>query len=149
MGRGEGRKRLKAGQRVPALCSLLVTACQRLIYFVRMYSIHCRFSHVRVCYPTDCRLPGSSLHGILLEESWSGLPSPPPGNLLDPGFKHKSPVSPALQVDSLPTEPPGKPQVLCLSFSLKYQLMFIFLTKRLHFRSFSLHKNEAGSTEFL
>ena len=35
------------------------------------------------------------------QEYWSGLPFPSPGNLLDPGFK---PGSPALQVDSLPTE---------------------------------------------
>ena len=35
------------------------------------------------------------------QEYWSGLPCPPPGDLLDPGIK---PGSPALQVDSLPTE---------------------------------------------
>ena len=29
--------------------------------------------------PTDCSLPGSSLHGISQEEYWSGLPFPPPG----------------------------------------------------------------------
>ena len=34
------------------------------------------------------------------------LPCPPPGNLPDPGIK---PRSPALQVNSLPSEPPGKP----------------------------------------
>ena len=32
---------------------------------------------------------------------------PPPGHLPNPGIK---PTSPALQADSLPTEPPGKPQ---------------------------------------
>ena len=36
----------------------------------------------------------------------SGLPFPPPGDLPDPGIK---PRSPALQADSLPSEPPGKP----------------------------------------
>ena len=39
------------------------------------------------------------------QEDWSGLPFPPPGDLPDPGFKPASPVSPALQVDSLPAEP--------------------------------------------
>ena len=34
---------------------------------------------------------------------WSGLPFPSPGNLPNPGVK---PRSPALQSDSLPTEPP-------------------------------------------
>ena len=37
---------------------------------------------------------------------WSGLPFSSPEVLPDPGFK---PRSPALQVDSLPSEPPGKP----------------------------------------
>ena len=36
----------------------------------------------------------------------SGLPFPPPGGLPDPGIE---PVSPALQVGSLPLVPPGKP----------------------------------------
>ena len=38
-------------------------------------------------------------------EYWSGLPFPPPGDLPDPGIK---PESPALQADTLPSEPPGK-----------------------------------------
>ena len=38
---------------------------------------------------------------------WRGLPCPPPGNLPNPGIK---PRSPALQVDSLPAEPPEKPK---------------------------------------
>ena len=40
-------------------------------------------------------------------EYWSELPVPPPGGLPDPGTKTASPVSPALQADSLPTEPPS------------------------------------------
>jgi len=32
---------------------------------------------------------------------WSGLPFPSLGDLPDPGIKRESPVSPALQVDSL------------------------------------------------
>ena len=38
-------------------------------------------------------------------EHWSGLPFPPPGDLLDPGIK---PVSPALAGRFLTIEPPGK-----------------------------------------
>ena len=41
------------------------------------------------------------------QEDWSGLPSFPPGDLLTPGIQPKTLVSPALQADSLPTEPPG------------------------------------------
>ena len=35
----------------------------------------------------------------------SGLPCLPSGDLSDPGIEPLSPVSPALQMDSLPTEP--------------------------------------------
>ena len=40
------------------------------------------------------------------QESWSGLPFPPPGDLPDPGIK---PMSPALAGRFFTTEPPGKP----------------------------------------
>ena len=43
------------------------------------------------------------------QEYWSGLPCLPPGDLDNLGIKPMSPVSPGLQVDTLPTEPPGKP----------------------------------------
>ena len=39
------------------------------------------------------------------QEYWSGLPFPSLGDLPDPGME---PRSPALQADSLPSEPPGK-----------------------------------------
>ena len=39
----------------------------------------------------------------------SGLPFPAPGDLPGPGIEPGSPVSPALQADSLPAEPLGKP----------------------------------------
>ena len=39
----------------------------------------------------------------------NGLPLPSPMDLPDPGIKPTPPVSPALQVDSWPTEPLGKP----------------------------------------
>ena len=42
------------------------------------------------------------------QDSWSGLPFPSPGDLPDPGIK---PGSPALQADTLPSEPPGKPVI--------------------------------------
>jgi len=42
----------------------------------------------------------------------SGLPCPLPMDLPDPGIELTSLVSPALQADYLPTEPPGKPAYL-------------------------------------
>jgi len=40
------------------------------------------------------------------QEYWNGLAFPFPGDLPEPGNK---PWSPALQAESLPSEPPGKP----------------------------------------
>ena len=45
------------------------------------------------------------------QEYWSGLPFPFPKELPDPGIEPMSPVPPALQVASLPTEPSGTPTV--------------------------------------
>ena len=56
--------------------------------------------------PIDGSPPGSPIPGILRQEYWSGLPCSPPENLPNPGIE---PRSPALQADSLPFEPPGKP----------------------------------------
>ena len=44
--------------------------------------------------------------GFSRQEYWSELPFPSPGDLLNPGIERRSP---ALQADSLPAEPQGKP----------------------------------------
>ena len=44
--------------------------------------------------------------GFSRQEYWNGLPFPSPGDLSDPGIKSRSP---ALQADSLPSEPPANP----------------------------------------
>ena len=55
--------------------------------------------------PMDCSLPGSSVDGIFQARmlEWAAFPSP--GDLPNPGIE---PRSPALEADSLPSEPPGK-----------------------------------------
>ena len=45
--------------------------------------------------------------GFPRQEYWGGLPFLSPGDLPDPGIEHGSPT---LQADSLPFEPPRKPQ---------------------------------------
>ena len=45
--------------------------------------------------------------GSSRQEYWSGWPFPSPGELPNPGIE---PGFPALQADSLPSEPLGKPQ---------------------------------------
>ena len=47
--------------------------------------------------------------GFSRQEYWSGLPFPSPGDLPNPGIEATSLMSPALQVDSLPFEPPVRP----------------------------------------
>ena len=61
-----------------------------------------------LCNPVDCSLPGSSIHGILQARilEWVAIPSSRGSS--HPGIKSGSP---ALQADSLPSEPPGKPYV--------------------------------------
>ena len=60
------------------------------------------------------------------QEYWCRLPYPPPGDLPNPGIE---PTPPALQADSLPCEPPGKPKKTWVgSLSL---LQGIFLTQGL------------------
>ena len=45
---------------------------------------------------------------LLSYTDWSGLPFPSLGDLPDPGIELRSP---ALQADSLPSEPPWKPML--------------------------------------
>ena len=59
--------------------------------------------YLTVCVPRYYSPLGSSR-----QEYWSGLPFPPPGDLPKLEIEPTSPVSPALQVDSLPTAPLGK-----------------------------------------
>ena len=56
-------------------------------------------------YGLACQAPVSM--GFSRQQYWSGLPCPPPGDLPTPGIE---PRSPALQVYSLPIEPPGNPR---------------------------------------
>ena len=54
-----------------------------------------------------CQAPLST--EIFRQEYWGGLPFPSPEDLPDPGIKPAFLASPALQADSLPTEPLEKP----------------------------------------
>ena len=70
----------------------------------------CIYLAVQLCPtlydPIDCSPPGTSVHGILQVRILEWM-SCPPGDLPKPGIE---PRSPALQADSLPAEPPGKPK---------------------------------------
>ena len=57
--------------------------------------------------------------GFAKQEYWSGLPFPSAGELPNPGIE---PRSPALQVDSLSAELPGKP--LCKYIYIEYMHIY-------------------------
>ena len=73
--------------------------------------------YLTLCEPMGCSPPVSSFcgfsSGFLQSSPWSGLPVPSPGDLPDPGIELGSP---ALPVDSLPSEPPGNPFIDELMF---------------------------------
>ena len=75
--------------------------------------------------PHDCSLPGSSVHGILQARvpEWLAIP-----------FSRGSsqPRSPALQADSLPCEPPGKPIIKTMIYFLKDRKSNLWQQKTWH-----------------
>ena len=83
--------------------SLLYPSTHSLIYQIFIdYLLYARYAWKSLgrvqLFATPWHSPGQNT-GV-------GLPCPPPGNLPNPGIE---PRSLALQVDSLPSEPPGKP----------------------------------------
>ena len=68
-------------------------------------------SCLTLCDPMDCSPPGSSVHGILQVRI---LECPSPGDIPKPEIESGFPT---LQADSLPSEPPGKP-----NFKNTYQI---------------------------
>ena len=78
---------------------------------------------------------------------WCGYPSPSPGDLPNPGMEPSSTMSSVLQVDSLPTEPLGKPTLflsplvisLLLCLSLHLSLCFSYFLFPLLFRTLAPH----------
>ena len=79
-----------------------------MLQFPRLHlCVHCDVIVTKSCLTLCSRWTvahqGSSVHGILQQEYWSGLPFPSPRDLPDPGIK---PRSPPLETDSLLSEPP-------------------------------------------
>ena len=67
-------------------------------------------SHVQLfAIPWTVAYQASPSMGFSRQEYWSGLPFPSPGNLSDPVIE---PGSPALEAETLTSEPPGEPQYI-------------------------------------
>ena len=102
--------------------------------YIHTYTYACMlnlFSHVRLfvslwivaCQDCQARLSV----GFSRQEYLSGLPSPPLGDLPNPGIKPASLAAPALQADSLPLSHEGKP------FVYTY-ITFIFFSIKIYYR---------------
>ena len=80
-----------------------------LLFTIKISTIP-RFSRIQLCVTpwTVARQAPLSM-GFSRQEYWSGLPCPPPGDLLHTGIKPQSPASPALQADSLLLGQQGSP----------------------------------------
>ena len=83
---------------------------QAIYQIVNWISSHCvkLFTHIATPWSVAHQAPLSM--EFSRQEYWSVLPFPSPGDLIDSGIEVLSPVSPAMQADSLPTEPLGKPK---------------------------------------
>ena len=87
---------------------IVVLICISLIVRLTIFSCAYSLSHVRFFatpWTVACQAPLSM--GFSRQGYWSGLPFPSPSDLPNPGIE---PGSPALQADSLLSEPPGKPR---------------------------------------
>ena len=62
-----------------------------------------------LCDPINCSPPGSSVHGILQQEYWSGLPFPSPGDLPHLGIEPTFLMFCTLAGEFFTTVLPGKP----------------------------------------
>ena len=78
-------------------------------HVMEMVCILSHFSCVQLFATPWTGPPGSSVHGILQARIPKWVAMQPPGYVPDTGIKPTSLATPALQVDSLPTESPGKP----------------------------------------
>ena len=99
-----------------AQCSAFtISRCSLCVFSVSSYgllimTLLCAYSLIRVQLFVIQWIVASQVScpwGFSRQEYWSGQPFPSPGYLPNPGIK---PRSPALQADSLLSEPPGKPK---------------------------------------
>ena len=96
-----------------------------LIFHMRSASESVRLCHVRLLETpwTVARQAPLSM-GFSRQEHWSGGAMSFSRDLANPGIK---PGSPALQADSLPSEPPGKPHFICIIYYTIYDTPVIHI----------------------
>ena len=96
--------------------------CVYMLSLLSMVFLKLKVLVTQICLtlwdPTDCKLQAPLSIELFRQECWSRLMFPSSGDLSHPGVE---PRSPALQADSLLSEPPRKPQMfieglLCIGF---------------------------------
>ena len=116
---------------VCSLCSLLKLIHNKIDFYACVLHVFNSSLNSCVCVPSCARLfviLGTVDHqtplsmGFSRQEYWNGLPFPSPGDLPDPGIEPASPVSPELQVYSLPLIHQGRfwlrPSVVSLNLNI-------------------------------
>ena len=87
--------------------------CSKCFIFLKVKSLN----RVRLfATPWTVAYQASLSMGFSRQEYWSGLPFPSPGDLPNLGIE---PRSPALEEDTLTSEPPGKLDIFISSFNSK------------------------------
>ena len=97
---------------------LFIELCPIVIKHLVIFCVH---SPTVLCFscsavsdslrPERARQVPQSMGIFSRQEYWIGLPCPAPGDFLQPRLEPASPVSPALQADSLPLSHQGSPGV--------------------------------------
>ena len=106
----------------------------RFILYFPCLSLRLRPHPPQPLYVLSCSVMSNSLRlhrlqparllcpwGFSRQEFWNGLLFPPPGDLPNPGIE---PRSPALEVDSLPIEPQGKPLIIVRNIEVKARINY-------------------------
>ena len=96
---------LEVGNFLRCECSPI---CQQLYYTTVLFKVlYCKIKNVFFIFCVGLCIICVLSMVFSRQEYWGGLPFPPSGDFPDPGIKPAFPASPALQVDSLPLEPPA------------------------------------------
>ena len=92
-------------------------ACARVRVHASTRSVAQSWSHL--CDPVDCSPQAPLSMGFSRQEPWSGLPFPAPGEPPGPGMESLSLGLLQRQVDSLPLQHPGSPEVYYITKLIK------------------------------
>ena len=112
---------------IPLNTLVLTFTCYRTSHNSQRTSMDNRMEVTQCVFMSSSATPGTVTHqaplsmGVSRQEYWSGSPFPSPEDLSSPGFE---PRSPALQADSLLSEPSRKPS---LQFTRSSPIMLVLL----------------------